>query len=223
MKNIISISIFLVCLINCSCQNRNNSINKNYQEHYIIPDSLYSFFPKESFGKNNFNLIFHSTNAKKNNLPYFKEEFAVTELVTIYKCNDKLKFDSLKNIYMGEHICQFLSGERNYFIIGSERDMLNLYDSLLLKKKYQIIDLKGFIINLHKILKEEPIFYDSTTTCGLRKQYKILVLKSGDKYILPDKYKYEWSILPNKIKHGYRSGVAYKDSEPYLIYWVVAW
>jgi len=50
-----------------------------------------------------------------------------------------------------------------------------------------------------------------------------LVLKSGSNFILPQDRLYEWSVLPDNLKHGYRSGVAFKEDEPYIIYWVVAW
>jgi hypothetical protein len=65
--------------------------------------------------------------------------------------------------------------------------------------------------------------YDSTTTCGLPVDYNILTLKSGNEFVLPEKYLYDWAVLPQKIKHGYRCGVAFKEDEPYIFYWVVAW
>jgi len=99
---------------------------------------------------------------------------------------------------------------------------LKAYDSLQLQDYYTRLKDK-VILSFKESFNDMPFLYDSTTISGLPVGYEILVLKSGNKFVLPEDYLYEWSILPENLKHGYRSGVAFKEGEPYIIYWLVAW
>ena len=78
-------------------------------------------------------------------------------------------------------------------------------------------------MNFHGILNDETKFFDSTTLCGLSSDYEILILQRGERYVLPEKYKTEWHLMPDNIKHGHLSGVAYSDNNFYIVYWAVAW
>lgn len=164
-----------------------------------------------------------SSKGEITNIPYDPIEFEVSYLSNIYKCNHLMSLNKLILEYKSLSLSSINTESENYFIIGSESDMLKLYDSIYLKNKYQKYKESILILSFHEIFKDFFMLYDSTTICGLPKGYEILVLKSGKDYVLPKKYKTEWSILPPEIKHGYCSGVAFKEGEPYIIYWAVAW
>jgi hypothetical protein len=216
----IIIVLFLLAL-NCSCQNTND---KN-QGIYIFPDSLYAFFPKYNNEAMNLKFLFLATNrATETNLPYSAEEFSTSVLLKAYKYDKKqAQIDSLMNSWKKRALCSVSAGSIDYFVIGSERDLFIQYDTTTLANKFKEYQNKNIVINFRDLLRGEPAFYDSTTISGLPRDFRILTLFSGNKYLLADKYKYDWNMLPSKIKHGYRSGVAFKESEQYLIYWVVAW
>ncbi len=212
----------IVCLNSCtSSQQKNNVIGQLPEESYIIPDTLYSFFSEHLNNKSK--PITYVTNAGDTDLPYFAEEFAVTFIVKVYMCRNTSCFASIKRDFTDNKTHEFKSEEGGYFVIGSERDILNGYDTLSLKEQYMNHQNIPLVLNFHEIFKEKQDFYDKTTVCGLPKDYEILVIKSGNEYVLPEKYKYNWSVLPDKLKHGYSSGVAFNKTEPYIIYWVVAW
>lgn len=207
-------------LIGCNGQQHKKNIE---EQKYTIPDSIYSFFPDGSnrFCKMKIESI--ATAAEENNIPYFATEFAISFISKIYINSDIEDISKFQKEYKSLAKNIIKSESSDYFIIGSERELVTKYDTVTLKNKYQKFYGTELIINFHEILNRTEKFYDSTTTCGLPKGYIVLVLKSGNDYIMPEKYRTEWKILPENIRHGYRSGVAYKDDEPYIIYWVVSW
>ena len=58
---------------------------------------------------------------------------------------------------------------------------------------------------------------------GFPMGYEVLLLKKGCNFVLPKDYLYDWSVLPDNLKHGYRSGIAFKEEDSYIIYWAIAW
>ncbi|MEI6348712.1 MAG: hypothetical protein WCP69_12265 [Bacteroidota bacterium] len=224
MKNILFIFIPIICFWSCSGQKSVNtsSQSSSKQGKYYIPDTIYNFFPNTTNSATSNKLVFESTNSEEVELPYFCDEFAVSYIAKIYEFSDKDFFDSLKNAYLAKSIFKSNTENNNYKIIGSEREMLNLYDTVILKNYFQNYQ-NPLILNFHDILKLEPSFSDSTTICGIEKGYKILVLNSGSNFVLPDKYRCEWYILPSRLSHGFSSGVAINEIKLSIIYWVVAW
>jgi len=212
-------TLLSISMIGCSGQGNDISIGKKYS----IPDSLYSFFSDSLIKFDHANLLFYSTNAVITDIPYTPMEFEITYLTKIYKYTDTGDFSQFQKEYQSLSLKSIKSEGSDYFIIGSERDMVAKYDTAILKNKYNHFKETNLIINFYELFNRIEQFYDSNTICGLSKGYTILVLKSGNEYIMPEKYKTEWQILPDKIKHGYRSGVAFKGGKPYIIYWVVAW
>lgn len=217
-----ALKYFLVVLLSiyiAGCKGQTEQTSSKY----IIPDSIYSFFPNSSQKDKNIDLDIIVTNANDIAAPYFSTEFAVTFLIEIYKYNDpntliktqrELEFNSEQTM---------ASESKDYFIIGSERELISRYDSITLASNYSRVKDNDLILNFHETLNENNKFYAATTICGLPKGYTILLLKSGNKYVMPEKYKTQWSILPDNLKHGYRSGVAFKYGDPFMIFWVVTW
>ena len=215
------LAFFIV--ISSSCMRRDNDQEGKTKGKYIIPDSLYSFFPEKDFVFNKKRVKIKTNNAEKTNLPYYKYEFAITFYVKVYQYTDKSYFFETKKSYVNQSINKFESAENNYFVIGSERDLFSRYDTLELKKKYLNLNKIDLVLDFHGILKDHSDFYNQNTICGLPKNYEILKLISGDEFVLPKKYKNSWEVLPDKFKHGYLGGVAYNESEYSMIFWVAAW
>lgn len=223
MKKLIYILIAIMSLNSCMSGQQKDDKKNQITENYTIPDSLYSFFPDNSYDCKKFKQTIVVTNAGKTELPYFAENFAVQFIAKVYLCNDKSYFTSIKDDFSNQSVNRFKSEDSSYFIISSQRHLINKYDTLNLKNEYLDYQVNSLVMSFYSIFSDEPMFYSSFTTCGLPEGYEILVLKSGNEYVLPEKYKYNWSVLPDKLKHGYSSGVAFKETEPYIIYWVVAW
>ncbi len=211
----------LLCISMSGCSGQRSDISTG--KKYSIPDSLFSFFSDSLMKFEHANLLLYSTNAEIMDIPYTPREFEITFLSKIYKYTDTGDFSKCLKEYQSLSLKSIKSENNDYFIIGSERDMVAKYDTTILKNMYIHFNETNLIINFHELFNRTEQFYDSTTICGLPKGYTILIIKSGNEYIMPEEYKTEWQILPDKIKHGYRSGVAFKDGEPYMIYWVVAW
>lgn len=217
MKSELFILAFFVGVINCSCQNKNSIKNESYE----IPDSLFSFFPNENVKDNDYALSFFVENAKKMEYPYIPEEFEITYIVKGYCFKTNLIKNTALQYFSHNTLKKFTADSDNFFLIGSERELLNQYDSITLKSKF--VENQELIPNFHELVQNEKNIYNSHTLCGLSNEYKIWLLKSGNNYVLPKEYKYEWSLLPEKIKHGYRSGLAFTENDLCIIYWVVVW
>jgi len=57
----------------------------------------------------------------------------------------------------------------------------------------------------------------------LKADYNIDILFTGNSFVLPEKYRFNWNILKGDFKHGYTSGIAYSENNNYIIYWSTAW
>jgi len=222
MKIVAYILIAVICSSSCiSKQQKEGIVEQVSCENYIIPDSLYSFFAKY-FNEKLKPLLF-VTNAGDMDLPYFAEEFVITYIVKGFSCQDTAWFTQTREKLIENVPFRKQSKEDNYFIIGSERDMLNSFNTIILREKYQQHLNAPLVLNFHEIFKDKQNLYDKTTMSGLPGDYEIFVIKSGNEYVLPEKYKYDWELLPQKIRHGYSSGMAYSEKEFSVLFWVVAW
>ncbi|HOF16282.1 MAG TPA: hypothetical protein PLF32_09015 [Bacteroidales bacterium] len=168
------------------------------------------------------NIIKISENAEKTEIPFKAIFFTGYEIIEAYQCENKEFLQQLQEEYSSKSLFVVKSEDKDYFVISSERELLKAYDSLQLQDYYTRLKDK-VILSFKESFNDMPFLYDSTTISGLPVGYEILVLKSGNKFVLPEDHLYEWSILPENLKHGYRSGVAFKEGEPYIIYWLVAW
>lgn len=224
MRGIIYVLIAMICLNSCMSnqqKDRNSAGIQLHEENYIIPDTLCSIFQNYSNKKSK--PLISITNAGDTDLPYFAEEFVITYIVKGYEYQDTAWFTQSEKSLLEKGTLGIEPGKDGYFIIGSERDMLSSFDTIRLKEQYQNHLNTPLVLNFHEIFKEKQNLYDKTTTSGLPDDYKILIVKSGNEYVLPEKYRYDWQLLPEKIRHGYTSGIAYSKKEKSIIYWVVAW
>ena len=220
-------TVFFLMIVLYACNGQiGNLFNRldDFGIEYNIPDSIYSFFPQKG---HNTNIIadWLSTNARINTsgVPLIPDKFIVSLIVKRYKCNNKDLFVSIVNSHKKQALYSTFSESDDYAIIDDERDLRKQIGDSLLKENYSNLLEKKLIMGFSEVFDRDPSFYSYKNKCGLPDGYEILVLKSGNKFVLPERYNFDWDILPETLKHGYLSGVAFKESEPYIIYWVVAW
>lgn len=206
----------LCCFFNCSCQKKAGIL----YEKYILPDSLVDIFNNHNDG---FELVEFITNAQSTTIPYKPDEFETTFIVKVFFCGDSVMLMKYLSEYNKHSIIKVSSSNNNYFIIASERELCNKFDTVLLRKRFLNFKNENLLISFHQLFSDKTKFLCSKTICGLPEDYQIIVLKSANTYVLPLEYKYEWEILPNEIKHGYRVGIAYSKLKKYIIQWIVAW
>jgi len=229
------IFIVLTVILNvasCTFSQKSKDKNKDFfamieemldRKNYAIPDSLFSFFPDKSNKYEYLKIENIFDNVEKTEIPFGAEEFRGYQIVEAYQCDNKDFLLQLADKYRSQSIFSVKSENKDYFIIDEEYMLFKECDTLQLKEYY--LNAKDrIILSFKDRFNHAPFFYDDTTTIsGLPSGYEILVLKSGSDFVLPQDRLYEWSILPEHLKHGYRSGVAFKEDEPYIIYWTVAW
>ncbi|WP_029906646.1 hypothetical protein [Prevotella sp. 10(H)] len=214
---ILYILICLFCFQFCTPKNKNNI----KEDSLVIPDSLYSFYPiKESSDFTGSSYI--ETNARKKSgnekAPIFIESYYIRAQLP----SSRYSYNKLVKEYRDCAIDSLMLTDDNYFIVRNEEDLFNIYDTLFLKEKYQkskyiLPSFSGYTESRHR--KSQG----NLSICGLPTDYEILIMKSGRDFVLPEYMKYNWSILPDGLKHGYTSGVAYRTPDDMIIYWCVAW
>lgn len=192
-----------------------------------IPDSLYTFFPKnDSNSSLILKLYSEGTNARDDQRQGENNTFLESYFIKMYSCENVALFDSLIHEYMQEAIDSIKPINDNYFIIKYEDDMFKMYSPKILQEKYHESINKYILPSFHSDMRElYGLNYDAMTICGLPEDYKILIMKSGRNYVLPENriWKVDWEILPPELKHGYTSGVAYRNVSDKIIYWCIAW
>lgn len=231
MKKILIILIIGLNVSSCTFSQKPSDKKKDFssmleeslkRKNYVIPDSLFSFFPDKLDKYKYLKVIYIYNNAEKTETPFGAEEFTGYRITEAYQCENTESLQQLMKEYRSQAIFTIKSERKDYFVIGSERELFKEYDTLQLQKNYSKAK-ERIVLSFKESFSDMPLLLDTTTISGLPLGYEILVLKSGNSFVLPEDHLYEWSILPEDLRHGYRSGVAFKEDEPYIVYWVVAW
>jgi len=191
----------------------------NLDLQYVIPDSLFSYFPNE---KDDIRLKFYSQNAELLDAPLYLENFSVAFIARGFSF-DKGTFKELKQEYEKNSQWQINVIDSNYLSIGSEEFLLGKYDSAFIERIYADYSGQFLLPCFGELLKNSPNLVDMSTNCQLPNDYILYVIKSGATNVLGKEYSFDWSLLPDRLKHGYTSGVAINDINPLIIYWVIAW
>lgn len=221
--------LFIVGFFSCVSNNQKEEVKTvhNHSEKLIFPDSLISHIPK----KDEFNSFFIEGIMSSNALEYRHEQFsnnaAQSEFFSYsylqeYQIKKKLIIDSLHEKYKEMAIDLFVVSDTGYFIIDKERSLLQKYNEKSLHKTY-VDKIDNYFILYFNIYPYERNWVDSSTICGLSKDFVIYILKRGNDAILEEQYLYEWDVLPDLIKHGYSSGVAISKEHLIILYWALAW
>ena len=194
------------------------------RKSYMIPDSLYCFFPQDEplFS----NLIFEKIIGTPKN-DYSSSSlclFAPSYIGEVYICIDSIKREQLCTMYKKIAKREFAANDNDYFVIGSEYELSKKYDSIFLKNAYvKIQDYSDLIPYFQELFDLNEINYDTITLCTLPSSYKLFVLKSGKCSVYADINPYEWILLPQNLRHGYNCGVAIDPKSPYILYWAILW
>lgn len=189
-----------------------------------IPDSLYSFYDNENVKFTSISQSIAGLNSQGLYKPEYFEIKYIFEMVKLSKDVQIIKND-LKRMSL-----EVLSSEKDdYHIIYEQREILKEYNDLdSIKNTFFIGEIPYFIPKFpNGLFLEElknEIYYDESTKCNLPKDYNIYVMKYGFTNIFTENNESkEWNIMPDSIRHGYSSGVAFNEIDPYIIFWVIAW
>ena len=219
-KRSLFLMLFVVSMSFISCQDFNRSKMRDF---YLIPDSLYSFFPQNDTLFDDLRLESIIGTPKYSSGLDSLCMFAIIYLAEYYSCNDSSRKQNLLEYYRNMAIRTFKADENdNYFVIGDEYELIEKYDTSFLRKSYEKISDCSFLLPYFSEFGTEiQLLYDTANICSLPNTYEIFVIKAGI-YTAEDK-KNEWRLLPAKIKHGYSSGVAIDRKSPIIIYWSLMW
>lgn len=154
MKSIKFLFLGLLIIPFCiSCHQRDRSKVQFYEVNYIIPDTLLNFF--DEYFNEELKPLIHITNAGGTELPYYATEFAVTFIVEVYFCKDTVWLAKLEEDFKKNGALRIKSDEDDYFVIGSERYLLNSYDTVELSKRYRNLFDKPLVPYFHGIFKDD--------------------------------------------------------------------
>lgn len=229
-KVTILIVLSLVSLSSFSCKRMTirriqEDITKSVQkrDNYIIPDSLYSYFPEyERPNKRKLEFECASSKAKPLKPEVGMMGFNVAHIIELYKCDDKGYFRDIISGYRNKALFEFSTDSDDYFIINNDAYVLLEYDDLLLAEKYSYYKDKPLVSDFSSLFDNESNF-EYQTVSGLPPEYTIMILQSRNEFVLPERYYHDWEVLPDQIKHGYRNGIAFNPEDQTIIYWVMAW
>ncbi|MCQ2275514.1 MAG: hypothetical protein MJZ87_01000 [Bacteroidales bacterium] len=212
-----TLMLHMICLIICSvsCQNLHKS--SYLIKDYVIPDSVFYDFDTIT----HFSLIEMGGDIIDRQYPYFTDEFELLYRWKVYQCKDSSQLKRFQNQCIQSAVYVVTLPDSLFFTFDNERSLKSEYDTVILESLFENIPNCGHLI---------PDFnYIIDLLSNGTKQFSLdsmvfYVIKFGDCFILPKDYEYNWSLLPNKIRHGYNSGIAFDKKTPDVIYsWSIAW
>lgn len=66
-------------------------------------------------------------------------------------------------------------------------------------------------------------FFSHQTLTGLSDDSELYIVKSSNEYLLPEKYRYEWKLMPEVRRSGYVGGVILNEEKKEAVLWSMAW
>ena len=110
-----------------------------------------------------------------------------------------------------------------FVTFGDEQSLRSEYDTVMLERLFENApDCGHFIPNFKHIC--DFLSNDTKHSQFSPNSFVFYVMKFGDDFVLPQDYEYNWDLLPDRIKHGYSSGIAFDKSTSNRIYcWTIAW
>lgn len=206
---------FVFCL--ASCQNIHKSAF--FQNDYVIPDSVFHEFDTIK----HFTLIGMGGNVVDRQYPYFTDEFELLYRWKVYQCKDSDQMQRFQNQCLRSATYVVNQNDSLFVSFSNERSLRSEYDTIMLERLFENVPDCGHLIPNFKHIcdflsngpKHSRFSQDSIVFC---------VMKFGDGFILPQDYEYNWDLLPDRIKHGYNSGVAFDKNTTNRVYcWTIAW
>lgn len=191
------------------------------RDGYVIPDSLYSFFPSDSNMLKEMECQMISQNASKD-LDVCFDGFTPFSIIELWKVKDTSFQCKLMDKYMSEELSVVDAGDTSYNTLMVHYMLWHKFPEKSVSDVYY----------QHANDPVVPYFDDvkiycgmgcSSTKCELIPGTKIITLLSGGDCLLEPSLRTEEPRLPQEIRHGYRSGVAAHPDSCYILYWTIAW
>ena len=200
-----------------SCQNIHKSTF--LKNDYVIKDSVFYEFDTIK----HFTLIEMGGDVVDRQYPYFTDEFEVLCRWKVYQCNDLGQMQRFQDQCL-QSAAYFVSpNDSLFFTFDNERYLKFKYDTIMLDSIFEnIIDCGHLIPNFKNVFD-----FRSNGTKHYRfpsDSIVFYVMKFGNSFILPQDYEYNWNLLPDRIRHGYNSGIAFdKNTSDCFYSWAIAW
>ena len=215
-KHILSLQIIYLILCSASCQNLHKS--SFFKNDYVIPDSVFYDFDTIK----NFSLIEMGGDIIDRQYPYFTDEFELLCRWKVYQCKDSSQMQRFLNQCLQSAAYVVDPNDSLFFRFDNERFLKFEYDTVMLDSLFKnTLDCGHLIPNFNNI-------YDFRSNTTKHYRYSpdsivFYVMKYGNGFILPQDYEYSWDLLPERIRHGYNSGVAFdKNTQDCFYSWTIA-
>lgn len=217
MNKLLNILILVVALSSCTLNNKGAKTNLEIESR--IPYDLYSFFGDYEYPMKMTSYV--SISAKLNPFTGY-EQFSPSLLFKTYNYYRKSSIFEIRNRL---HECGAreidLSGD-NYFIIEREQDLLTRFDSTEIIQLYNDHRNDPLIPSFRKDRYYDKFFSHPTLT-GLSDDSELYIVKSSNEFLLPEKYRYDWELMPEGRRSGYVGGVILNEKKKVVVLWAMAW
>lgn len=202
----------LVCFTACG-QTHNNNVETACRNP--IPDSICCFFPSDE--------IIYTSKLLPLGLSQKCTNPSVCCKYLLVVSKDNLDFDNIMD-YAEKHSIQKMC-DTSKLVILKDRDFdkREQLDSSYINAQITNIIPDFRMGSVYEPDNVDSLWVDSTTLMGLSDGYTLFVIKSGDTFVLDDKWDCHRMWLPSHLQHGYRSGIAINPNNEYVIFWCVAW
>lgn len=215
-KYLLGLAILLALLASCHPQHMQALL----QKAHVVPDSIcYNFDTIKRFS-----LLEVGGHVVDNAYPYHTDDFEIFYFSQVYQCRDDAIIQQFLSTCEQSAINIINYSDSDFFIMNREAVLLAQYDTSFLEDRYsRILDCSCLVPDFQSLFEDYP-FTNSAKEAPLPENVRVYVLKAGNNFILSSQYSYDWMILPDIIRHGYSSGIAFNESTPNNIYsWAIAW
>lgn len=189
------------------------------RDGYIIPDSLFSFFPSDSNTLDLLECKMISQNASKH-LDLHVDGFTPFSIVELYETKNISTVREIIDRYMPKALSVVDAGDTSYNALMAHYLVYNKYNVLSIRNLY---NPDGPIVPYFEDVKEQCGMGCEETKCELIPGTMIITLMRGNDCLLDSLYRYNEPELPQNIRHGYRSGIAAHPDSCYIFYWTIIW
>lgn len=189
------------------------------RDGYIIPDSLFSFFPSDSNTLKLLDCKMISQNASKH-LNLHDDDFTPFGIVELYETKNVSTVHKIIDRYMPKALSVVDAGDTSYNALMAYYFAYSKYHALSFRDLY---NPDAPIVPYFEAVKDGCGMGCEETKCELIPGTMIITLMSGNDCLLDSSYRYEELGLPQNMRHGYRSGIAAHPDSCYILYWTVIW
>lgn len=217
MNKLLYMLILIVVFSSCTLKERGSDTTVYYDAS--LPAKLYSFFGDYECS---FTRPYFVNNTVRSGDASHSRYFEVLYLIKYYKYNNEDIINSIRDRLNEDNAEQINLAGEHFFALESTYDMLLRYDSIQIKEIFHgAKDLP--IIPSFKSVSKYSKFFSHPTLSGLSDDSELYIVKSGNGFLLPKKYDYEWKLMPEGRRHGYSGGVILNQKKKVVVLWSMAW